>query len=73
MVTNCTKAKTVLHQGCLFVVLALVLGKLLVLFFFLVMSPPYTPFCINDLGKEYGKTGNEIALDALGILLKCSF
>lgn len=73
MVTNCAKAKTALHWGCFFVVSAVVLEKLLVLGFFKIISPPYTPSCVSDLGKEYGKTGNEVALDALGVLLKCSF
>lgn len=65
MVTNCTKTKTALCCGEY--QLLKNLGNYC-LGFFLIMSPPITPCCVNVLVKEYGKTGKEIALDALGVL-----
>lgn len=65
MVTNGTKTKTALCCGEY--QLLKYLGNYC-LGFFLIMSPPITPCCVNVLVKEYGKTGKEIALDALGVL-----
>lgn len=59
----------------------MVLGELpffFLLFVWFFKSPPgallsLNKWLVNDLGKEYGKTGKEITLDALGRLLECYF
>lgn len=47
-------------------------------FFFFLISPPCTPSSVNNwvvnyLGKEYGNTGEEILLDAVGVFLEYYF